>query len=109
MASPITSLSHPRAEAGHLATLKQQARDLEGVFLNSLMKEMFSSIKTDDRDLGGGFAEQTWRGMQAEQMANAVAGAGGIGLADSILSELLDAQESARQSAQQFQPMPDAR
>jgi flagellar protein FlgJ len=46
--------------------MHQQAKDLEGVFLNTLMKEMFSSIKTDDKSMGGGFAEQTWRGMQAE-------------------------------------------
>ena len=58
--------------------LRKQAVDLEGVFLNTLMKEMFSSIKTDEASFGGGFAEETWRGMQAEQFAGALAETGGI-------------------------------
>jgi flagellar protein FlgJ len=74
--------------------LYTQARDLEGVFLNTLMKEMFSSIKTDDASMGGGFGEETWRGMQAEQMANAVANQGGIGLAKQLMPTLLSMQEA---------------
>jgi flagellar protein FlgJ len=65
------------------------------VFLNTLMKEMFSSLKTDENAFGGGFAEETWRGMQAEQMAAAMAETGGIGLADSIMGDLLALQEAA--------------
>ena len=78
--------------------LRQQAEDLEGVFLNTLMKEMFSSLSTDKSAMGGGFAEQTWRGMQAEQMSAAVSRSGGIGLADSLYSDLLAAQEASQQS-----------
>lgn len=74
--------------------LHQQAKDLEGVFLNTLMKEMFSSIDTSDQSMGGGFAEETWRGMQAEQFAGAMANAGGIGLADSLMADLLKLQEA---------------
>jgi Rod binding domain-containing protein len=77
------------------ARLQQQAKDLEGVFLTSLMKEMFSSIKTDDQNFGGGFAEETWRGMQAEQFAGAMAEQGGIGLADQLMPTLLRMQEAA--------------
>jgi Rod binding domain-containing protein len=77
------------------AKMHRQAKDLEGVFLNTLMKEMFSSIKTDDKSMGGGFAEQTWRGMQAEQLSNAMADQGGIGLADQLMPTLLKLQEAA--------------
>ncbi len=78
------------------ATIKQQAKDLEGVFLNTLMKEVFSSIKTDDKSFGGGFAEETWRGMQAEQYANAMAENGGIGLADQLIGDLMKLQEASQ-------------
>lgn len=78
------------AQMGHL---RAQAEELEGVFLNTLMKEMFSSLHSDSEAMGGGFGEDTWRGMQAEQMADAVAKAGGIGLADSIMGDLLKIQE----------------
>lgn len=73
--------------------LHKQAVELEGVFLNTLMKEMFSSIDTDENAFGGGFAEETWRGMQAEQFANVLAEKGGIGLADQLVSDLLRLQE----------------
>jgi len=77
------------------AKLHKQAKDFEGVFLNTLMKEMFSSVKTDDKNFGGGFAEETWRGMQAEQFAGAMADQGGIGLADQLMPTLLKLQEAA--------------
>ena len=82
--------------------LYKQAQDLEGVFMNTLMKEMFSSIKTDDADMGGGFGEETWRGMQAEQMADAVAKQGGIGLAQQLMPTLMQLQEAKPQSGTGF-------
>ena len=59
------------------------------------MKEMFSSIDAKG-DFGGGFAEETWRGMQAEQFAATMAQAGGIGLADALVADLLAMQEAAQ-------------
>ena len=78
--------------------LRQQAEELEGVFLNTLMKQMFSSIKTDESAMGGGFAEETWRGMQAEQIAMTMTRSGGIGLAESLLPDLLAMQEANQNS-----------
>lgn len=75
--------------------LHKQAVELEGVFLNTLIKEMFSSIDTNEESFGGGFAEETWRGMQAEQVANSLADQGGIGLADQLMSDLLRLQEAS--------------
>ena len=77
--------------------MHKQAVDLEGVFLNTLMKEMFSSIKTDESSFGGGFAEETWRGMQSEQFANTLAQQGGIGLADELMGDLMRLQEAPQQ------------
>lgn len=80
--------------------LRQQAEELEGVFLNTLMKEMFASAQPKAEGFGGGFAEETWRGLQAEQLAGVLASAGGIGLADSLLAGLLAVQETHQTSAQ---------
>jgi flagellar protein FlgJ len=90
------------AQLGHL---RAQAEDMEGVFLNTLMKEMFASLKTDSDAMGGGFGEDTWRSMQAEQMADAVARAGGIGLADSLMSDLLKLQEASQNTIRTYQGM----
>lgn len=84
------------------AKLKAQAKGLEGVFLNTLMKTMFSSVKTDG-PFGGGFGEETWRGMQAQQFADNFAQAGGVGLADQITRNLLDMQEALQPP---LQPQP---
>ena len=93
--SSVVPLPRIDTSAPSYARLHQQAKDLEGVFINTLMKEMFSSIKTDDSDFGGGFGEETWRGMQAEQFSNAMADQGGIGLADQLMPTLLKLQEAA--------------
>jgi len=77
------------------AKVKAQAEELEGVFLNTLTKELFSSIKTDQDSFGGGFGEETWRSMQSEQMANSIAQSGGLGIADQMLPDLLTMQEIA--------------
>jgi peptidoglycan hydrolase FlgJ len=88
--SPAATTDQPQAHD----RMRRQAMELESVFLNTLMKQMFSSIDTKGT-FGGGFAEQTWRGMQAEQFAAVMAEAGGIGLADAILGDLLAVQEHA--------------
>ena len=79
-----------------IAQLREQAKEFEGIFLNTLLKEMFASLKSEDSGMGSGFAQETWRGMQAEQMADSVAQAGGIGLADALLPDLIAAQEAAQ-------------
>jgi flagellar protein FlgJ len=96
--SVATLTKHPAPPAAMLA----QAKQLEGVFLNTLTSQMFSSIKTDGA-FGGGFGEQTWRGMQSEQMADNIAQSGGIGLADQIVKNLLDAQQAVQST-----PSPNA-
>ena len=77
------------------AKVKTQAEDLEGVFLNTLTKQLFSSIKTDESVMGGGFGEETWRSMQSEEIAATMAQNGGLGIADQLLPELLAMQEAA--------------
>ena len=78
-----------------IARVRQQAEDFEGVFLNTLTKELFSSIKTDESVMGGGFGEETWRSMQSEQLAANMAQNGGLGIAEQLLPDLLAMQEAA--------------
>lgn len=84
-------------EPAQLNRLKQQAEELEGVFLNLLTKEMFATAKSDN-GFGGGFGEETWRSMQAEQLANAMAQNGGLGIADQVLGDMIAMQEAAQQT-----------
>jgi len=93
MADPVSIFSPSAQSLGPLAKVRAQAEELEGVFLNTLMSEMFSSIEARG-DFGGGFAEETWRSMQSEQFSASMAQAGGIGLADHPGAGLLPRQEA---------------
>ena len=74
-----------------IARVRSQAEEFEGVFLNTLTKEMFASLKSE-----GGFGEETWRSMQSEQLANNMAQNGGLGIADQMMGDLLAMQEAAQ-------------
>lgn len=89
-------IHNARLDPAQTSKLQGQATELEGMFLNTLVKEMFASIKTDKQSLGGGFAEDTWRGMQAEQLSTSMARNGGIGLADRLMGDLVALQEAAQ-------------
>lgn len=111
MASPLTN---PAAAVSTSSAFKpsnlppglpEKARELEGVFLNTLMSQMFSSIETEG-SFGGGYAEETWRSMQAEQMAQQLAQSGGIGLADEIMRNLLTLQEATNSPSSPDQGTP---
>lgn len=95
MSNPVSLFAPASGAQDPMVRLRKQAEELEGVFLNTLMKEMFNSIDAEG-DFGGGFAEETWRGMQAEQFAAAMAESGGIGLADSLMADLIALQEAAQ-------------
>jgi flagellar protein FlgJ len=106
MGSTLTNVATLGKQTPGYDKLHQQAKDLEGVFLNTLTKEMFSSVKTDDKSFGGGFGEETWRGMQAEQFATAISNAGGVGLADQMMGSLLELQESAQAGMPSMSTLP---
>lgn len=83
------------APGGRLHKIHQQATEFEGVFLNTLVSQMFASIKSES-EFGGGYAEETWRSMQSEQFAGEMAAAGGIGLADQLMGDLIALQEASQ-------------
>ena len=75
----------------HVAKL---AREYESVFLQTSFQAMFGEMMDGVGDTGAGSA--TWQSMLVEEYANAVADAGGIGLADAIARDMLQYQEIAR-------------
>ncbi len=87
------------------ASLKEKSVELEGVFLNTLMSEMTKASDTEDM-FGGGYAEETWRGMLGEEYAKNMAGNGGIGLADDILRDLILSQQTINLPQPAAQPNP---
>jgi Rod binding domain-containing protein len=56
-----------------------------------MLAPMFQGIETDGLG-GGGIGEEMFRPMLIEQYANAIAQAGGIGLADHVVREFMRMQ-----------------
>lgn len=94
LASPgMRDSSASKQSTGTKAELYQKAKQLEGLFLNTLVSEMFKDVNARGM-FGGGYAEETWRSMQATQVSQQIADSGGVGLADDIMHNLLSLQES---------------
>ena len=75
--------------------VRETAEAFEATFLAQMMKPMFEGLSTDG-PFGGGSAEQTWRSFLVDEMAKKTVAAGGIGLASSVMSEMLKMQEQSQ-------------
>lgn len=72
---------------------RQAAEEFEAVFLSQMLAPMFDTVPTDGI-MGGGHAEQVYRGMMVEQMGQEIAKKGGVGIADTVYREILKMQEA---------------
>jgi Rod binding domain-containing protein len=87
-ATPNLSGTSTRAEA------ERVAKEFERMFLTEMLQPMFAGVETDG-PFGGGAAEAMFRPMLIDQYAAAIADAGGVGIANTVLSELIRLQELA--------------
>ena len=73
-------------------TIREKAEEFEAFFLSQFLSQMFKGIKTDG-PMGGGHGEAVYRELQFQEYGKVIAQNGGIGLADSIVRQLLHTQE----------------
>ena len=74
------------------AQMRETAEAFEASFLSQMLKPMFEGLQTDG-PFGGGEGEATWRSFLIDAMAKQTVKAGGVGLADTVMSEMLKMQE----------------
>lgn len=86
------SLLQPTPAAPATARMRETAQAFEASFVAQMLKPMFEGLSTDG-PFGGGEAEGTWRGFMIEAMAKQTVSAGGIGLADQVVAQMLKMQE----------------
>ena len=72
--------------------MRETAESFEASFLSQMLKPMFEGLETDG-PFGGGEGEATWRSFLIDAMAKQAVKAGGVGLADTVMSEMLKMQE----------------
>jgi flagellar protein FlgJ len=72
---------------------RKSAKDFEAMALGEMLQPMFKTVDTSKGLFGGGQGEATWKPMMVDEMAKTIAKNGGIGIADSVMKELLRMQE----------------
>jgi peptidoglycan hydrolase FlgJ len=90
--SPLPMNASPQA-AQEQTELRRAAEEFESVFLAEMLAPMFDGIETDGLG-GGGMGEQMFRPMLVERYAEAISRAGGVGIADSVVREMMRMQEA---------------
>ena len=77
------------------AKMREAARNFEAQVLSQLLQPAFAGLGASDATGGGGAAEAQWRPMLVDAMAGAATRAGrGLGIADTVLREMLRRQSS---------------
>jgi peptidoglycan hydrolase FlgJ len=93
---PLDALA-PHKAAPNVADVKTRAQaeavaqQFERMFISEMLAPMFQGLETDG-PFGGGNAEATFRPMLLDQYSDSIAKGGGIGIADSVLKEILRMQ-----------------
>ena len=73
------------------------AQDFESVYLSTMIGQMMSGLSGDGPLAAEGTGGDAWRGMLTEEMAKTISRSGGVGVSQSIYSELIRLQNAAGQ------------
>ena len=90
--SPSLLTSAMAAPTAETPRMRETAEKFEASFLSQMLKPMFEGLSTDG-PFGGGEAEGTWRSFMIDAMAKQTVKTGGIGLADTVMAEMIKMQE----------------
>jgi peptidoglycan hydrolase FlgJ len=74
-------------------TLRKRAVEFEAIYLAQMLQPMFNGL-SDDGPFGAGVGGDTWRSLQVQEFGKSIAESGGVGIADAVARELIQAQES---------------
>jgi Rod binding domain-containing protein len=76
-----------------VAKARKAAQSFEAMAIGQFLAPMFNTVDLSKSLFGGGAGEQTWKPMLTDELAKQIAAAGGIGIAGSVLQEMLRSQE----------------
>jgi len=87
------SITAPRtSQNASLQKMQKTAEDFESMMISQMLRPMFAGLKTE-APFGGGNAEKMWRDVMVDEMGKEMTKAGGIGIADQVMKEMLKMQE----------------
>lgn len=73
--------------------LRESAESFEAQFLSQMMKPVFNTVQTD-KLFGGGKGEEMFKSLMVDEYGKMTARAGGVGVADAVMRQLLSEQEA---------------
>lgn len=92
LAADAASLAGPRLPTlpggTDLHRLRERAREFEAVFLAQMLQPMVQSLDATP-PFGGGPAEEMWRSLLADEVGREISRAGGVGIADAVVAQVL--------------------
>lgn len=91
--APKSGVLEGQAGAAGTGRLKESALEFEAVFLAQMLRSLTSDLEGSDGPLGGGEGDP-FRSMLTDEIGKLISRAGGIGVADAILQEMLRMQEA---------------
>jgi len=72
---------------------RKAAESFEAFFISQMLADMFSGVETDPL-FGGGPGETVFRSLMIDEYGKSVASSGGVGIADSVMREIVRLQEA---------------
>ncbi len=91
---PAGAPNAPSAPSDRHARLREVAQDLEASFLAEMLK--YTGFGEARESFGGGIGEEQISSMLRNEHAQAIAGQGGLGLAESIFQSLVNRAEAGQ-------------
>ncbi len=89
---PLAAAARQPARTNDPAQARSAAEEFEAVFVSQMLEHMFSGISTDG-PFGGGESERIYRSLMINEYGRSIARAGGIGIAQQVMTEILRLQE----------------
>ena len=80
------------AQGQSLDQLRKVAEDFEAVFIAQMLQPLFQNMGAEE-PFGGGESAKMWRSLQVDEYGKAITKAGGIGMTDAVLKEMIKLQE----------------
>jgi Rod binding domain-containing protein len=87
------------AKGANMARMRETAEEFEAFYISQALQPMFENL-TAAEPFGGGSDEGLWRSFQVQEYGKSIARAGGIGLADEIVRQMIQMQEQGQGQTQ---------
>lgn len=89
---PLTPATPAIPRVGGAAGARVAAQEFEAVFITQMLEHMVAGLSTDGL-FGGGSAERMYRSLLINEYGRNIARAGGFGIADRLMADILRMQE----------------